>query len=324
MITATTGPSGILGTLTTDSGAVKSQLDTALEQESTGLVSQSYAGLGANAQISLDLNPQVAHLKAWQNNIASATSRLAITQSVLTQINQIATNFYAQSNNINNVGVSEAGTIAASAKQALQQVAQLLNTKDGNVYIFAGQDTGNAPIPDTSAATLSAAALAVPQTAAPFSATISSTVPTVEVGEGQSVQIGLLANQNTLSVSTGATTTGSYTRDIMQGLATLAGLTPGAAAQTGAEAAGTLLSGAITALSDEQGALGEIQSGLTARQTALSATQSALTDQVSNVQDVDAAATITKVQSLQTQLQASYQLIAGAKSLTLSNFLGTP
>lgn len=323
MITATTGPTGILGTLTSDSSAIKAQLDVALEQQTTGLVSQTYSGLGANAQTSLDLNPQVAHLTTWQNNISAASSRLSITQSVLTQIDQIATNFYAQSNNINNVGVSEASTIAANAKVALQQVAQLLNTKDGNVYIFAGQDTGNPPIPDTSAATLSAAALAVPQTGAPFSSTISSTVPTIEVGEGQSVQVGLLANQNTLSVSTGATTTGSYTRDIMQGLATLASLTPGTAAQSGAAAAGTLLSGAITALSDEQGALGEIQSSLTARQTSMTATQTALTDQVSNVQDVDAAATITKVQALQTQLQASYQLIAGMKTLSLSNFLPT-
>jgi flagellar hook-associated protein 3 FlgL len=324
MIAPTSGPFGILGVLTADSGAINAQLDTALQQETTGLVSESYSGLGANAQLSLDLNPQVAHLKTWQDNIAAATSRLDITQSVLTQINQIATNFYAQSNNINNVGVSEAGTIAADAQQALQQVAQLLNTKDGNVYIFAGQDTANAPIPDTSAATLSAAALAVPQTGAPFSATLSGTVPTVEVGEGQRVPIGLLANQNTLAVSTGAGTTGSYVRDIMKGLATLAGLTPGPAAQAGAAAAGTLLNGAVTALSDEQGALGEIQSSLTARQTSLAATQTALTDQLSNVQDVDSAATITKVQSLQTQLQASYQLIAGVKSLTLANFLGTP
>jgi flagellar hook-associated protein 3 FlgL len=292
-----------------------------LEQQSTGLVSQTYSGLGVNAQTSLDLNPAVAHLQTWQNNIATASSRLDVAQSTLTQINQIATNFYAQTNNINDVGVSEVSTIASSAKLALQQVAQLLNNKVGNVYVFSGQDTGNPPIPNTDPTYLASAVLAVPQTTAPFSTTISSSVPTIEVGEGQTVQIGLLANQNTLSVSTGSSTTGSYTRDILQGLATLAGLTTGAAAQAGAATAQKLLNGAITSLSDEQGALGQIQSNLTYRQTNMASMQAALTTQLSSVQDVDAAATITKVQALQTQLQASYQLIAGVKGLSLSNFL---
>jgi flagellar hook-associated protein 3 FlgL len=321
MIGSAVGLSGILGTLTSDSNAIKSQLDTTLQQQSTGLVSHTYSGLGVNAQTSLDLNPEVAHLQTWQNNIAVASSRLDVTQATLTQIDQIATNFYAQTNNINNVGVSEVSTIASSAKLALQQVAQLLNTKVGDVYLFSGQDTGHPPIPNTDPAYLAAAVLAVPQTTSPFSTTISSSVSTIEVGEGQSVQIGLLANQNTLAVSTGTSTTGSYTRDILQGLATLAGLTTGPTAQAGAATAQKLLNGAITALSDEQGALGQIQSNLTQRQTNMAATQSALTTQLSNVQDVDAAATITKVQALQTQLQASYQLIAGVKSLSLSNFL---
>ena len=34
------------------------------------------------------------------------------------------------------------------------QVAQLLNTKVGNVYLFSGDDTGNPPVPDTTPATI--------------------------------------------------------------------------------------------------------------------------------------------------------------------------
>ena len=54
---------GILGTLIANSTAVHQQLDTLTEQASTGLVSQTYAGLGSGAGISLNLNPQLNALQ---------------------------------------------------------------------------------------------------------------------------------------------------------------------------------------------------------------------------------------------------------------------
>lgn len=316
---------GLLARLADSSAGVRAQLDTALRQESTGHVADDFAGLRAGARTSLDLGPSVQHLQTWQNNIDTAATRLDVTQAALKQISGIAANFYAQTNNINGTGVSEVSVIATDARQALEQVAQLLNTKAGNVYVFAGQDTGNAPVPNTDPVVTGAALLASDTAVAPFSGTIGTATPTVEVGDGQRVQVGVLANQNTLATS-GAPSTGSYMRDVMRELATLANLvdTPGAVAANQATAADvrTRLGGAISAMSDEQGALGDIQAGLAARKTTLAATQTALTKQVSNVQDVDMAATLTQIQALQTQLQASYQLIAGVKGLSLVSFLG--
>jgi flagellin-like hook-associated protein FlgL len=42
---------------------------------------------------------------------------------------------------------------------------------------------------------------------------------------------------------------------------------------------------------------------------------------LSSVEDVDVAAALTKAAGLQTQLQASYQIIAGSRQLTLASFL---
>ena len=168
---------------------------------------------------------------------------------------------------------------------------------------------------------LANALLANPPTTAPFSATIGTAVPEVEVGEGQRVQVGLLANANTLAVSQ-APTTGSYMRDIMTSLATLSQLTPTTPnVSTVTATVRAQLNSAITAMSTETGALGDVQQSLTARQTALQDTNTALTQQVSNVEDVDVAATITKANQLQTQLQASYQIIAGTTNLSLANYL---
>ena len=64
-----------------------------------------------------------------------------------------------------------------------------------------------------------------------------------------------------------------------------------------------------------------MQAGLATRQTELADTQTTLTAQVSGVEDVDMAAALTQVTQLQTQLQASYQLIAGVKDLTLAKYI---
>ena len=320
MISATGNTPSLLNQLAANSADVQAQLAVALEQQSTGRVADTYAGLGTAVRTSVDLNPAVQQNQVWQSNIDRASSRLDITQSALTQISAIASKFYAQTNNINDINGADAANIAASATSALQQVAQLLNTRDGNVYVFAGQDSSNPPLPSTDPATVGAAVLASDTATAPFSATLGTGVPQVEVGDGQTVAVGLLANQNTLAVSQ-APTTGSYMRDLLRGLATLATLTSTTATTAVGADTRARLGSAITAMATETGALGDIESNLKARQTTLAAVQTSLTQQVSNVQDVDVAATLTRVSALQTQLQASYQVIAGVKSLSLSNYL---
>jgi len=314
------GEYGLLLRLADDGATVRKQLAQVQEQAATGRVSDTYAGLGVQARTSLDLRPTIAHQAVWQSNIDSAAARLDVTQSSLKAISQIASDFYAKTNSINDLGVSQVTDIAGAAKAALQQVAQLLNSKSGDIYVFAGQDTANPPVPNTNPAALSAALLATPTTTAPFSSTLGTAVPQVEVAEGQRMQVGVLANANTLAVSS-PPTSGSYMRDVMTSLATLANLTPGPTAQATAQTVRTQLSGAITAMSSETGALGNIQNTLTQRKTALSETSTALSAQLSSVEDVDVAAALTQASSLQTQLQASYQIIAASRQLTLASFL---
>ncbi len=210
------------------------------------------------------------------------------------------------------------GTPVLSAADG--RVSRLLNSKAGDVYVFAGQDTANPPLPDTSAAVIGPAVLASDTATAPFSATLGAAPPTIEVGEGQRVQVGVLANRNTLTPSA-APTTGSYVRDILKALATLSNATAGPGLQAMAASTHALLGSAVGAIAVESGALGDVQSSLAARHTQLGDTVTALNAQVDSAENVDMAATLTKVSLLQTKLQTSYQLIAGAKSLNLAQYL---
>jgi flagellar hook-associated protein 3 FlgL len=348
---------GILPTLISNSMSVHQQLDTLTEQASTGLVSQTFAGLGGRASVSLNLNPQLTALQTYQNNIGQATGSMGVTQTAMTQIQQIAASFVADIPNLNGLDSSEVDSIAAQANAALQQVAGLLDTQDGNTYVFGGQDSTNPPVPSpdsilssgfytqinaavsslssNGASTTTAATLTIASSNAtgtsPFSAYMSQPVsaisaPVVQTGEGgATVQTGLLASGNSVAVSSGTSTTGSYMRDLMRALATLGSMSssqvndPGFAALV--QDTGTSLTGVVSAMATDTGVLGNTQANLTAAQTQLSDTATALSGQLSSVQNVDMAETISSLTSMQTQLQTSYRLISGETSLSLVNFL---
>ncbi|MDR3530312.1 MAG: flagellin [Rhodopila sp.] len=347
---------GFNATLIANATSVHQQLNTLTEQASTGLVADSYAGLGSGAKVSLNLNPQIAALQTYQNNIDQAAGGMQVTQTAMTQIQQIAANFVACIPNLNGLNPSEVDSVAANARAALTQVADLLNTKNGDVYVFGGLDTANPPVPSSDsilssgfytqinaavsalsangAAATTAATLAIAGSNAagtsPFSAYMSQpasalSAPVVQTGEDSTVKTGLLASANSVAVSTGTSTTGSYMRDLMRALATLGSMSSsqvndpnfGALVQD----TGNSLNGVVSAMATDVGVLGNTQSNLTTTQTNLSDTATALTGQVSSVQDADMASTLSKLAATQTQLQESYRLITSANSLSLVNFL---
>jgi flagellar hook-associated protein 3 FlgL len=152
----------------------------------------------------------------------------------------------------------------------------------------------------------------------------------VQVGQNRTETAGLSASHNALIPqpapdNANFTTTGSYMRDVLRALATIGSLSSAQSGVSGfqdlAQNTRTSLSGAIGAMAQDAGALGNVQSSLTATQTRLADTQTALTAQVSSAEDVDMAKTLSQLSLVQTQMQASYQLIAGMSGLSLVKFL---
>ncbi len=348
----------VIAQLSANAAAVRAELDRLTEQSSTGLVSETYAGLGASASVSLDLNPEIAEMNTWQSNINEAQGSMQVTQTAMSEISSIASNFAAELNTINGTDTSSVATIAASARQALAEVANLLDSADGTTYVFSGQDSANPPVPNpddilssgfysaintavsglasngvsaTEASILASGSSNAAGTS-PFSAalsqpaaTLQAGLPSVQVGANQFVTTGLLASANTYVASTGSYTTGSYMRDVLTGLATIASLSSGQAGDSGFQTlltdTGSMLQGAVTAMNQDAGVLGNQQTALTDAATNLSDTVGSLTTQVGSVQDVDMASTAATLSLVQTQLQASYQVIANLGSLSLVNYL---
>ena len=347
---------GLLSQLLAGNVTIRKNLTTLTEQASSGLIGDTYAGLGSGATVALNVQPQIAALQTQQKNIDAATARLGVTQNAMTQIQQTAATFLADLNNLNGLNPSEMDSVAANARQALNQTANLLDTRDGNVYVFAGQDTANPPVPNpnaigssgfatqiaaavaglsangaaaTAASTLSIASANDPATS-PFSTYLSQPSGTpqtqsLHVGSGQIQQVGLLASANSFVASTGTATTGSYMRDLMRALATLGSLTSAQMSDPNfaplIQDTRASLTGAIGAMGADVGVLGDTQASLTTLQTNLNDTQTTLTAQVGDAQNVDMAATLSSLTQTQTQLQSSYQLIGMLSQLSLIKYL---
>jgi flagellar hook-associated protein 3 FlgL len=349
---------GTLARLITDSAATRARMDRLTAQESSGLVSDSYAGLGTGISVSLALQPALAQQTTWKANIDAATGPMQAAQTALSQINAIATDFYARTNNLNGLNASTIDSVAASARDAMKQVAGLLNTRFGDLYVFAGKDSRTAPVPDpagiatsgfANAITASVQALDVDGTDAttqatlstgasndpalsPFSVYLSNPAGTlaneramVEVADNRMVPTGILASANSDTISLGTSTTGSYMRDILRALATLGAL--GSAQADSPNLAGLVadtrasLGGAISAMGQDAGVLGDRQKALADTGSRLDEQSVALQAQLAGAQQVDMASTLSQLTQTQTQLQASYQLIAAMQGMSLVKYL---
>jgi flagellin-like hook-associated protein FlgL len=350
----------MLSRLNLDTTVLRTRMATLTQQTTTGLKTQQLGGLGADLPLALDMKAEIHRQQTYTAAISAAGGRATATQAALKQLQGIASDFannVAIKLDPNDPqGITSAAT---RAKAAMVQVANLLNSQQGGQYLFGGTDLANPPIPNPATISTSgfatqigaalgtlgggnaAAVLASSVTAAgsnvagvtPFSAFLSD--PTsglnearraVPTADGLTLPYGISANRNASATSTG-TTTGAWARDLLGGLAMLANMTPATASAAPADFTQLVqgvtgwLKGSATTIGDEAGALGQTQAQLDQLQTTQANTVTALTTQLSGVQEVDMAATITRLQGAQTVLQASYSAISQLGKLSLVQFL---
>ncbi|OYW08230.1 MAG: hypothetical protein B7Z53_05100 [Rhodospirillales bacterium 12-71-4] len=149
----------------------------------------------------------------------------------------------------------------------------------------------------------------------------------VPVEAGVTVEIGLYANRNAAAyASTDPDSTGSWSRDLLYGLSVLANLGPEQAAnrddftQVVQGAIGALRAG-LAGVTEEAGALGTTEKRLAESRRHHEEVGQQIEQQVSGLEDVDLAETITRLQGTQAQLEASYRVLAMLGDLSLTKFL---
>lgn len=345
----TTGSYGLLQQLIADSSATSRKLATLTSQSETGYVASTYAGLEAtqpgSSDRTLSLAPQLDLLNNTISNLKTASGQIAVQQSAITTISDIASKALSQFATVSNLTPQGLTTAAATARNAVVQIANLLNSQDGNRYIFAGQSSQTQPIStpnafltssfftsiQTAAGTLSAASVFAAATLpanSPFAASLTANAgaPKVVGTSGMIFTTGIVANTNAfIGPSTGSDTTGSYMKDILANLSAIGGLNASQIQNPGfstfASAITSSLGNAINTMAQDAGALGNTQSLIATQATNLQTTSNALQNQLAAADQVNMTATLSQLSATQTQLQASYQLIASMKTMTLTQYI---
>jgi flagellin-like hook-associated protein FlgL len=339
---------------------LRARLAEQTAQAAEGRRAESYDGLGADARRAIDLRSELAHRAALSRAATQGASLAAHAQVMLRRLTEIATDMAARAGTMIGATSTDVTVTAQSARTALQEVAGLLNERVGGEAVFGGSDTTGTPIPgDVTASGMyrqigtalralgggNGAAVRAQMQAlgasdaagvTPFSAFATAAaqglVPDprrgVAVEDGTVVPIGLLANRNAgVPASTAADSTGSWARDLLYGLSALAQL-DGAQTRLGADydqvvtgIAGALKA-AVTGVTQESGTLGLAEARIEAARSRHEEISSQIEAQLGAVENVDLAEAITRLQSTQTQLEASYRSLSSLGNLSLSKFLG--
>jgi flagellin-like hook-associated protein FlgL len=339
-----------IGGLALDQVRLRERVDLLTRQLSTGNRGTTHGTLGAEARRGIDLRGDIARREAYAGAADTALARMELTQDALGRLESIASEMASEALRARTLGAAGVDTLTRSARAALEEAAALLNTRHGQDYLFAGSDLAGAPVPDAAniatalmataiaasvatldplnaAAVLADTALAASDPATrPFNAFLEGAALTeprraLQVADGERIAWGVLASQD----HTGEVAQ-SWGRELLRGLATLAGLTPASAAQ-GAGYDALLdgvrqgLDGATRGLAQERGVLGSAERRVEAAREGHRDLMVALRAQLISVEQVDIVEVASALRQTEARLEASYQATATVARLSLAALL---
>ena len=291
-------------------GALQTRGSDLQQQITTGLKSQSYAGLAPQAAQLVSLAATQSQQQGYIDTINTVNTRLQTmslaTSTMATLVQQFGSTL--ESNAYNTTG----NTVQTQAKSLLAQMGDYLNTQDGEGYVFSGAETATAPY-DASGLP-NPGDLVTPVNVAPPSGYYAgdSTVNQAQVDQGLNVQYGVTGDNPAFEQAIRAlnfiANSGSFNSTNPADVANV-------------NQAQQLLTTAATQLQQVTATIGMNQSNLNTELTAHQNSLSLAKGTVGDIENIDPAQVITQLDALQTQLTASYQTVSILQNLTLATYL---
>jgi flagellar hook-associated protein 3 FlgL len=302
---------------------------------STGKKSDTLAGMGSRgASNSIAFRSKVSTLEGYTSNLNTAKPKLTIMDKAM---QYIADDARATLNLLRSQlqGSTPQGTIlSGDATSKLQQVISQLSVEVNGQYQFAGDDLYNAPISATTALDTNVGGLVAGFLAG--SPTTSSVVTAARAVSGTNLGYSstLLASGNVsfraddnLDVDYTVKASQQGFSDVLRGLALIKNL-PQPTTPTEQTNYWTVVNGAMQLLDEGSRAIDLYQGNLGTKaklvDELVSQHSAATADYeifIGEVEDADVAEAATRLQAIQSQLQASYSIIAQLKDLSLVNYI---
>lgn len=278
-------------------------------QVSTGKVASSLSGFGVQADTLTATRSLKARIDSYVSNAKTLSSTLDVQDQALGQLSDAAQS--ARGAIAEAIATGSADGLMTSLQGYLSQAVDSLNSNYQGRYLFAGGQSGTAPVGSTTLADLTAA----PSTASLFSNDQQTT--TSRLDDKQTVSTGFLASN-----------LGQPLFDALKSVEALNQGASGPLSGTLTQAQQTALTGmlsqfdaAFDGVNTAVAVNGSAQSRVTVTQASLVDRQTALSGVLTGITDVDMGAAVSKLQLSQTALQASAQVFATLSSTSLLNLL---
>jgi len=338
-MTTTLNPISFLGQSTAQIGRLQDLSSTLADLERQATTHKKYdslAGLGVQAQSVQKYHVDVSLTNGYLDNISKTMTRIkAMSQSLTSaadegrQLIQLLT-LQGQS------GTEDVTTIKAFAKQALSFVTDLANQKLDGRYIFAGSDTAAQPVVSTSTLNNNMQA----QVTDWLNGTQTTTQLLSNVDALGTGSLGLntaLSSSGNVTAHVDDGTDVDYTvkadtggfQDLIRALGFAANISaPGSTDTPTSADLDTVVNKILTLTQNAVATLDSANAGLGTKLGLIQTIQSkhqqdvnTLTNMISDKEDADTTEVVAKIQSLQTQLQASYQVTSIVSQLSLINYI---
>jgi flagellar hook-associated protein 3 FlgL len=146
-----TGPGSVTASLVTAQTNMFNQLDQLSEELGTGEAAQTYSGLNSQAALALELSAQLSALSGYSSTTTSLGTTLSIAQSALSELSDVSSDVSESLSDQSTFSLDSNGQtqVQEEAASYLDQIISLLNTQDGDNYIFSGSATNQQSVAST-------------------------------------------------------------------------------------------------------------------------------------------------------------------------------
>jgi flagellar hook-associated protein 3 FlgL len=290
--------------------------ETTLNAEiSTGYDAQTYSQIAPQAAQLENYSAQVSQQKAYLDTINTASTSMQTMQLSLQQILSEVQSF--TSTLANAAYNTQAPTVQTQAESLLQEVAGYLNVQNGSTYLFGGTDSTTPPVdlqslPQGAAASLTTSVGGSPSSNGYYAGGPANTA--IQIGNQISVNYSITADnpafENIIRALNFIAQSGSFSQT-------------NPTDQANVNLANQMLTNATQTLTGISGELALQQSQLSNQATVLNSAITIAQNGVSNITAVNQATAITQLQTLETQIEASYSATSTIQKLSLVNYISS-
>lgn len=270
--------------------------------QSSGLTSETYAGLGAASGKLISMESTLTQLQGRSDTTQTALDRTEAMYSAVGSMVDIVTTMRNTLSSAKSDTTSDTDYASIGAG-LLEDLQNLMNLQSDGRYLFGGSQTQTAPVDTSLLSTPS-----VPSSADTGYYTGDDVAQSVKISDQTTIEYGVTAN-------------GTGFEEALRAANILANLGSGTIDQDAIEDAYDIATDALDGLLATQGLLSVNAGRLESYQEQQDSTVSLLSDRISDVKAVDTAQVAVEISQYQNTLEASYSALAKVTKLNLLDYM---